>query len=199
MDMQDVKRIIGSIAPIAASLVGGPLAGVAVKALGDAIGMSEPTQERVVAAIQSGSISPEQLAKIREGDNALKVRLAELGIDHDKIEADVEKAYLADAQNARKAHAGDSGVFWLGVMILVTFAIVIVACLWGSYKIMVGGITIKDVAVVAAVAGFVGTIVGYVAANAQQVISFYYGSSRGSSEKSRDMADAVKALGQAAK
>jgi hypothetical protein len=47
---------------------------------------------------------------------------------------------------------------------------------------------------VAAVFGFLGTVVGYVAANAQQVVSYFFGSSRGSQDKSAAMAEAIKSL-----
>jgi hypothetical protein len=195
----DIKDIIRQIAPVAASLIGGPLAGVAVKALGDAIGMSEPTQERVVAAIQSGSVSPEQLAAIRKADNDLKIRLRELDLDHEKIEADTEKAYLADTQDARKSNAGDQGVFWLGIGVLIIMLLDVVSTFWLVYSILTGGLQIKDVGIVAAVFGILGTLNGYVAANAQQVLSYYFGSSRGSQDKSAAMAEAIKALPSAVK
>jgi hypothetical protein len=90
-------------------------------------------------------------------------------------------------------------VFWLGIAVLVTFLLDMIATFALIYAILTGGITIKDVGIIAAVFGILGTLNGYVAANAQQVISYYFGSSRGSTEKSREMADAVKALGAAAK
>ncbi|KAJ3472618.1 hypothetical protein NLI96_g13304 [Meripilus lineatus] len=40
------------------------------------------------------------------------------------------------------------------------------------------------------VSGFIGTIIGYVASNATQVVSFYFGSSKGSEQKSEAMATA---------
>ena len=54
---------------------------------------------------------------------------------------------------------------------------------------------IKDVAIVATVAGLVGTVVGYVAANAQQVVSYFFGSSRGSADKTAAMATTISRLG----
>ena len=56
------------------------------------------------------------------------------------------------------------------------------------------GITIKDVSVVAAIAGMVGSVVGYIAANAQQVVGYFFGSSAGSSSKTDAMGDAVSKL-----
>lgn len=193
----DFKEIIKTIAPIAGTLIGGPLAGVAIKAIGDAIGMEAPTQERIVEAIKGGSLSPDQVAAIRQADAALKVKLRELDLDEKKIEQQAEKMYVDDTDNARKAHAGDRGVYWLGIAVLATFAIVMVASMYGCYQILTDGLKIKDVGIVAAVFGFLGTVVGYVAANAQQVVSYFFGSSRGSQDKSRDMADAIKKLGAA--
>lgn len=199
MDWQDVKKVLKSVAPIAASLIGSPVAGLAVAAIGEAIGMEKPTQERITAAVQSGSLTMEQLAAVRQADAALQIRLAELGLDAKKIEAETEKAYLADVQDARKAHAGDRGVFILGIAILVTFLLDMLATFWLVYSILTGGLQIKDVGIVAAVFGILGTLNGYVAANAQQVISYYFGSSRGSQEKSTAMSEAVRSFGDAVK
>ena len=193
----DFKDIIKQLAPIAGTLIGGPLGGMAVKVIGEAIGMSEPTVERVASAIQTGSLSLEQVAAIRQADAALKVRMRELDLDEKKIEQAAEALYLADTQDARKANAGDKGVFYLGIAVLVTFLLDMVATFWLIYSILTGGITIKDVGIIAAVFGILGTLNGYVAANAQQVISYYFGSSRGSNDKSRDMAEAIKAMPKA--
>lgn len=190
----DFKTVIKQLAPIAGTLIGGPLGGMAVKVIGEAIGMSEPTVERIAGAVQTGSLSPEQVVAVRQADAALKVRLRELDLDEKKIEQETEKAYLADTQDARKVHAADKGVFWLGVAVLVTMALDTAATFWLVYAILTEGLKIKDVGIVAAVFGILGTLNGYIAANAQQVLSYYFGSSRGSQEKSREMADAIKAL-----
>jgi hypothetical protein len=149
---------------------------MAITAIGEAIGMKQPTVERIAEAIKGGSLTPEQVVAVRGADAALKVRLRELDLDHEKIEADTERAYLQDAQNARQAHAGDKGVFWLGIAVLVTFLLDMIATFALIYAILTGGITIKDVGIIAAVFGILGTLNGYVAANAQQVISYYFGS-----------------------
>lgn len=190
----EFKEIIKTIAPIAGTLIGGPLAGVALKALGDAIGMETPTVERVVEAIKGGSLTPDQIVAIRQADDALKVKLRELDLDEKKIEQMAEKMYVDDTQNARQAHAGDRGVYWLGIAVLGTFAAVMIASMYGCYQILTDGLKVKDIGIVAAVFGFLGTVVGYVAANAQQVVSYFFGSSRGSMDKSRDMAEALKSL-----
>jgi hypothetical protein len=66
------------------------------------------------------------------------------------------------------------------------------AVLYGCWQLLAGGITIKDVSVVAAISGLVGSVVGYVAANAQTVVNFIFGGSLGSEKKSDAMAAAVQ-------
>ena len=84
-----------------------------------------------------------------------------------------------------------SSTFWLGISILALFAITMIMSLYGAYQILLGGIIVKDVSVVAAISGFIGTIIGYIASSAQQVIGFFYGSSVGSKQKSDAMAAAA--------
>lgn len=190
------KEVIKLVAPIAGSLIGSPVAGMAIAAIGEAIGMSQPTAERVASAIQSGSLTPEQLAAVRVADDAIKVRLAEIGLDYKKIDAETERAYLADRQDARHANAGDVGVFWLGIAILGTYALVLASALAGAYWLLVlGDLKNMDAGTVAAVFAMIGTIVGYIASDAKQVVGYYFGSSKGSTDNGRNLADAVTKLG----
>ena len=64
------------------------------------------------------------------------------------------------------------------------------AALLGSYALLTGNLPIKDASVVGMVSGFVGTIIGYAAANAQQVVGFFFGSSAGSSKETEAISDA---------
>jgi hypothetical protein len=66
--------------------------------------------------------------------------------------------------------------------------------LYGCWLILQGGITIKDVAAVAAISGLVGSIVGYVAANAQTVINYIYGGSLGTQKHADSLESSVKDL-----
>lgn len=192
--MADWKTALKGIAPTLATALMGPLAGIAVKTIGDAMGMPEPTLDGVKQAIQNGSMTADHLVAIRQADDALKVRLQELGLDLARLNATTEAGYLADVQDARKTMGRDSGVFWLGIAILLTFAATMGAVLWGSFLLLTGGITLADVATVAAVAGLIGSVVGYVAANAQQVVGYFYGSSQGSKAKTDALASAVSGV-----
>lgn len=111
-------------------------------------------------------------------------------------DADVEKAYISDVGNARSAHANDKRVFWLGMSILLTFAAVIGAAVVGSYEILTDGLKVSDPGVIAVVFTFIGTLVGYIASQAQSVVNYFFGSSMGSKQKTDELSGAVRALGK---
>lgn len=192
----DWKSVVRSIAPTLGTALGGPMAGAAVKVLGEALLGDPNSSEAKVAQAVAAGLSPDAIVALRQADQAFEIRMRELDIDLAKLNADVERAYLADVSDARKANAGDAGVFRLGISVLVTFAAVMAAVLYGSFQLLTGGIQTKDIAVVATVSSLIGTVVGYVAANAQQVVAYFFGSSKGSADKTAAMAQAVAGIGK---
>ena len=187
----DWKSIIKTAAPVLGTALGGPLAGAAIKVLGDAVlGNSDASQDEVAAAITSG-LSPEAIVKMRDADNAFKAQMKSMDIDILKLNAQTEQAYLADVQSARNANGANRAVFWLGIAILITFASLMGFVMYGSFQLLTGGIVLKDVAVASVVSGLIGTVIGYVAGNAQQVVGYYFGSSKGSADKTDALANAV--------
>ena len=187
----DWKSIIRTAAPVLGTALGGPLAGAAIKVLGDAVlGNPDATQDEVAAAITSG-LSPDAIVKMREADNAFKAQMKAMDIDILKLNAQTEAAYLEDVQSARNANGANRAVFWLGIAILITFATLMGFVMYGSFQLLTGGIVLKDVAVASVVSGLIGTVIGYVAGNAQQVVGYYFGSSKGSADKTDALASAV--------
>lgn len=190
----DWMGIVKTVAPAIGTALGGPMVGTAVKVLGSVIlGKDNATQDEVQQAIDVG-VPPEIMVRLREADNQFKVQMAQAGLDIERINAQRDQAVLADVQDARKAGGGDANVFRLGAAILITFAGAMGLVLWGCFAAITGGLTIKDPAAVASIFTFLGTVVGYVASNAQQVVSFFFGSSRGSDAKTAAMADAMRGL-----
>ena len=184
----DWKSIVRAVAPTVATALGSPLAGTAVKVLSDALlGKPDGTEEEVAEAIKNAT--PEQLLALKKADNDYAIQIKELDIR-------LDEAYISDTQDARHVHSGDQRVFWLGVCVLVTFAAVISGVLFSAHQILLGGLKIADPSTVAVVFTLIGTLVGYVAANAQQVIGYFFGSSKGSSDKTNAMAKAVEEMGQ---
>lgn len=188
----DWKKLIGGLAPTLGAALLGPMGGAAVKVIADQVLGTPDASEAEVAAAMVQGLSPEQVVALRDADNAFKLRLRDQDIDVLKLNQAGELAYVEDVGKARTAHAGDKGVFWLGIAVLVTFAVLMGVVLLGCFYMLTG--TLKaDPAVAAMVAGMIGTVVGYVAANAQQVTSYFFGSSRGSSDKTAMLASQVEA------
>lgn len=199
----DIKTALGSIAPTLATMMGGPLAGTAVTALMGAFGLSSSgSQEKDAAAItqvvQDGKMTPEIIAAVRKADQEHEVLMGQQGIDLAKLNAAHEEAlattFTGDTQDARKTFGQQKAILYMGITILFTFAVIMGFVLYACFELLNGGITIKDVSVVAAIAGMVGSVVGYVAANAQQVVSYFFGSSHGSATKTDSMGDSMTKL-----
>ncbi|ACC76165.1 hypothetical protein PPMP20_19060 [Paraburkholderia phymatum] len=198
MPLSNALGVLASIAPTIATALGTPILGGAVAALESVFGLTpgkSSMQERqdALAAAISGA-TPEQLAAVRKADQDYAARMAEAGFKSKEALAALavqeQTLYVQDTANAREANARNDKVFWLGVVILATFALVMFASLWGAYALLTGRVVVENAALVGMVAGFVGTVIGYVSANAQQVVGFFYGSSKGSEAKTDAMAAA---------
>jgi hypothetical protein len=188
----DWKGVVKTVAPTLATALGSPLAGTAVAMLCDAIlGDPKASQSDLQKALSQG-VTPDQIQKMKDAENAFTIRMTELGLQDKDLTFRQDQAYLSDTQDARKANAQNRDVFVLGIVILISFALIVAGSLLGAWSIMTGGLVVKDAATVGMVSGFIGTVVGYVASNAQQVVGFFFGSSKGSDRKTDALADAFK-------
>lgn len=79
---------LSKLLPTIATCLGSPLAGAAVEVAAKALGMSEATTDKVQKALTSGNLTAEQIAALQAADLQLKTRMAELGIDAEKLAAE---------------------------------------------------------------------------------------------------------------
>ena len=97
----DYKDIFRTIAPTAATLLGGPLAGMAVKFIADQIGVPATTADAVTTALSSLGETPEGRIKLAEIDAALRTHAIDSGIDLERLAAqnaaDVNKTMQVEA------------------------------------------------------------------------------------------------------
>lgn len=199
MSWSDALTVLERVAPTIATVAGTPLLGGAVAALESVFGLTPPPdatmeQRQSTLARSVTGATPEQLLEMRKADQDYAARMAEAGFKDKEMLAQLavteEQVYVSDTESARQANAANMRVFWLGVVILSTFGGMVFASLWGAYALLSGKIPVVNAAIVGMVSGFIGTVIGYTAANATQVVSFYYGSSKGSETKSEAMATA---------
>jgi len=83
--------LIGSIAPTLATALGGPLAGLATKALSDSLlGHPDGNDNDIAAALSMAT--PDQLAAVKKIDADFKVQMKTLDIDLQRIAVDDRKS-----------------------------------------------------------------------------------------------------------
>ena len=158
------------IAPGIATALGGPLAGLAVTAISKALGIDE---KDVQNTIESGKLTSDQLASIKQAEIELQKQANELGLDFEKLATDDRKS-ARDMQVATKSYI--PAVLAIGVTI-------------GFFGILVGlmtdNVTKSDALLL--MLGSLGT--AWTA-----IVSFYFGSSA-HSEKQTDMLHRSTPLG----
>ena len=148
------------IAPGIATALGGPLAGLAVTAISKALGIDE---KDVQSTIESGKLSAEQLASLKQAEIELQAKAQELGLDFEKLATDDRKS-ARDMQTTTKSII--PAVLAIGVTVGF-FAILI--------GLMTDNVTKSDALLL--MLGSLGT--AWTA-----IVSFYFGSSAHSEKQS---------------
>lgn len=159
----DWKKLVGTVAPTIATALGGPLAGLAVKALGEALGTPEATTEELETRLAGAT--PDDLLKLKQADQAFKAQMKQLDVDVFKLEQ-------ADKGSARE-------------MLIATRAktpavlswVIVIATLGLEGYVMVEGMPAGTPDVV------VGRILGTLDAALMTVIGFWLGTSWSSRAK----------------
>jgi len=159
--MSDWKNIIGAIAPTIATALGGPLAGMAVKAVSAAVlGKPDGTDEELLQAINN----PEALLKIKEADNAFKKQMVDAGVNLEKIaQEDRSSARQREVQTQdptvkRLAYLYTAGYF---------------GSLWAVWQYGMP-VDMKDILI---------GLLGVLTAAQATIMTYYFGSSAGSAAK----------------
>lgn len=164
--------ILGTVAPVLATAVGGPLAGVAARAIAGALGLGESSTEQEIAAAVAGA-SPDQLLALKQADQEFAARMKELDIDVLRIDA-------GDRDSARRREISVRD--WVpGIL-----AILVTAGFFGVLIYMMRFGVAKDSAGSEAMIVMLGALGAAFGA----IVNYYYGSSSGSARKDALLAQA---------
>jgi hypothetical protein len=164
--METLLNLLKGIAPAVATAVGGPLGGLAITAIANKFGVADDVQA---------------VAKAIAGDPEAATKLAELDLRQFQAES-------ADRDSARQR---ESAVAAAGGSTLAQMVVPILALGTVSLTFVFIGILLFKV-IDTAQQQLVIFALGYATAAAQQVLSYYFGSSKSSQDKTSALQKALK-------
>lgn len=179
MDLGKIaKQVLGTIAPTVLTAIGGPFGALAAGVLKTALGTSDDSA--VDTALSAAD--PATLLKVKQAELDLQAKLAELGIAKDKLSYD-------DLSNARAMQVATKDptprrLAWLivagflGMVFFEAIAMIAFPAQWNALP--------RDAA------ALLGMAFGYLANEAKQVGSFYFGSSADSESKTQTLSEIAK-------
>ena len=167
----DWTTVLKSIAPTVATALLGPLGGEAVSALGNVLGVSEATQDKIADVIKSAGMTPEQITAIKQLELEYQNTEKERGFKYAELS-------FQDRDSARKANvAGGTQrpLFWLSLFLLCVTIGSEAIVLFNGYPPETSDLV-------------VGRVLGLMDAVAMLVLSYWYGTTNGSAQKSELLA-----------
>jgi hypothetical protein len=161
--LKNFGSLIGSVAPTLATALGGPLAGMATKALSQALlGNEDGSDDDIQAALRTAS--PEQLASVKKIDADFRVQMKSLDIDLEALAVDDRKSARSMQTETR-----DFIPRLLAVSVTVGFFAILI------YMLVYGLPTTGNEALL--------LLLGALQTAWGGIIAFYFGSSSGSQKK----------------
>jgi ABC-type siderophore export system fused ATPase/permease subunit len=166
--MDTLLGILKGVAPVLATAVAGPAGGAAVGWLASKLGIPDETIEGVTAALQ--------------GNPELTMKLKELDLEYAKLEA-------ADRDSARQAYAAvatseNATRLEKAVVPILALGVVGLAFLLIGVLMFVNTPGDQQQIIIFAL--------GFITSAAGQVLSFYFGSSQGSKDKTKEIESLMK-------
>jgi hypothetical protein len=163
----DWKSVVGTVAPTIATALGGPLAGLAVKAIGGVFGLGEGATDTDVAAKLAGA-TPDDLLRLKEADQKFAIEMRRLDVDLERIAA-------GDRDSARQMQRETRS--WA---VPVLASVVVSGFIASSIAVLGGWVEgLKD----PLVAALVGSVLGNITAATMLVLNFYFGTTASSRTK----------------
>lgn len=171
----DWKNVVSTVAPWIGTALGGPLGGLAVNAIADALGLDDKTEEAIKTAILGAT--PEQMLALRQAEQSFMIQMQDLGFKHiEKIEELVVKD--RDSARQREMSVRDNSVKWIAGFVVLVWSLI-------NYTVITADIPISN-------EHMVTRLLGTMDAALMVVLYYYFGGSRGSDRKTELMIDNKK-------
>ena len=157
--MKNWKKVIGNVAPMIATALGGPLSGTAVKFLADnLLGNPDATEKDISDYILAAS--PQELLKVKELNNQFSIEMERIGVDLEKIAA-------ADRADAREM--GEKTSLRPQIALSIVFIFGYFGLLWMLFS---GTVTIDD-----SIRDMANILLGALSAGIPMILRFWFGGS----------------------
>lgn len=165
----DWKNLVRTVAPTIGTVLGSPMAGVAISALSEALlGRDNGTIQEVSKAVAKAT--PQDLAAIKQADVKLQQVMAELEIDVFSLEVE-------DRKSARDLFKINQ---WPQIILSGAFLT--------AYFVILGTVLLGDINIEAGFKDVVILLLGLMVREVPTVMGFWFGTSLGSKEKSAQLA-----------
>lgn len=166
--MDTLLGILKGVAPVLATAVAGPAGGAAVGWIASKLGIDDATVEGVTQALT--------------GNPELTMKLKELDLEYAKLE-------VQDRDSARQAYAAvatSENATQLDKVVVPLLALGVVGLAFALIAILMFVNTPQDQQQIIIFS------LGFITSAAGQVLSFYFGSSQGSKEKTKEIQEMMK-------
>ena len=166
--METLISLLKNVAPVLATAVAGPAGGAAVSWIASKLGIPDDTVEGITEALT--------------GNPEMAMKLKELDLEYAKLEA-------ADRDSARQAYAAvatseNATKLDKAVVPLLALGTVTLAFLFIGVLIFIEVAQDQQQMIIFAL--------GFITSSAGQVLSFYFGSSQGSKDKTKEIEGLMK-------
>jgi len=179
MDWKDLgKSLVSQGATVIGGLLGGPAAAAAGKMVAGLFGTDPESPEEAMNAIQA---DPDAMSKIKDYEMRHRERLEELQLEE-------TKAFLKDKDSARQREMAliaatgekDDGLYKIAYIVIIAFFILMTI-------VLVAMVMNKDITHELSSNPVIMLIIGALISGFTQVLSYFFGSSKGSNEKTKLM------------
>lgn len=168
------KSLLKSIAPALGAAYGGPFSGIAGKMIANALGEPEPKNDNALVKMVRRALSdPELTLKLKQADQAFELKMKELDVD-------IFETEVADRSNARELFKVN---IWPQIILSILFIAGYFVVLAIVFQALHGDEEVnKEVLVLAS------TLLGIFTGEIPRIMSFWFGSSAGSKDKTAKIA-----------
>ncbi len=164
-----IKSLLGSAAPLIGTVIGGPAGGAVAGMVASALGVDSSPEAIERALINN----PDALLEIKKLELENAQEFKRLAIEEGRLALDEKRAELADTQNAREQHKDH----WMPSALVLILALMVS----GMFTALFFGEPSESYAQVLIM--IAGTVLGAFGTG----VAFWLGSSKGSSDKSKQL------------